>query len=163
MKLAHHTLISVMLSPLVYLFSRSLTAARACFGAGILIDIYHFFEFFYKFGFRRISLKRFFRAAENHEYDRFFLLFHSYELALILWLIAIFLIRKPWAWGFALGFTVHIIADQIYNPCHPLTYLLLYRIKNRFVGDRLFPPKIQERYKEKRKGWGNKNPNAGPP
>lgn len=149
-----------MLSPLVYLFSRSLTAALACFGAGIFIDIDHFFEFFYKFGFQRISLKKFFRAAENHEYDRFFLFFHSYELAICLWLIALFLIRKPWAWGFALGFTVHIIADQIYNPCHPLTYLLIYRIKNRFDGRRLFPGEIQTKYREKRKGWAKKNPTS---
>ncbi len=161
MKLGHHTLISVLLSSLVYLFSDSISAALACFGAGIFIDLDHFFEFFYKFGFRRISSKLFFRAAENHEYDRFFLFFHSYELALLLWLIALFVVRRPWAWGFALGFTVHIIADQIYNPCHPLTYLLIYRIKNRFDGDRLFPVQTQEKYRKRRMGWrGGKNPKS---
>jgi len=153
MKLNHHTLISVLLSSLVYLFSRSLSATLACFASGIFIDLDHFFEYFFKFGVHLPRIRKFFQAADNHEYDRYFLFFHSYELALISWLAAALLIRRPWAWGFAIGFTVHILADQIYNPCHPLTYLLIFRIRNRFEGDRLFPTRIQEKYRERRTGW----------
>lgn len=156
MRLHHHTTISVVLSAGVYLFSRSAAAALSCFLSGILIDLDHFFEFFYKFGFKKLSLKTFFRAAHNHEYDKFFLLLHSYELAIVFWLVSIFLIKKPWAWAFALGFTVHLLADQYYNPCHPLTYFLLFRIRHKFDGSRLFPREIQEKYRDKKRGWAGR-------
>jgi len=151
-KLYQHTALSLVGSGVIYLFSHSISAALACFLSGIFIDLDHFFEYFYFFGYRNFSFKNFFRAADEHVYKRFFLFLHSYELAAVFWILSLTFIRRPWAWGFSLGFTLHIIADQIYNPCAPFTYLLIFRLKHRFEGDRLFPPEIQKKYRERH--WG---------
>jgi len=158
MKLHHHSLLSLASSGAVYLFSSSLSAALACFLAGIFIDLDHFLEYFYYFGLRNFSLKKFFRAADEHIYRKFFLFLHSYELALVFWVLSLAVIRRPWAWGFCLGFTLHIIADHIYNPCLPSTYLLSFRLRHRFEGERIFPREIQERYRSRARFWMRRMP-----
>ncbi|MEA1926868.1 MAG: hypothetical protein U9N73_01575 [Candidatus Auribacterota bacterium] len=154
MKLHHHTALSLFSSIILYFFTRSFSAAAACFLSGIFIDLDHFFEYFYAFGFRDISLRKFFQAADDHAYQKFFLFLHSYELVAISWLLTFTLIPYPWMLGLSIGITLHIIADQIYNPCDYRTYFLSFRILHRFEGDRLFPLELQEKYKERRKGWG---------
>ena len=154
MKLYHHTILSLLSSGVLYFFTRSIPAASACFLSGIFIDLDHFFEYFYMFGCRAFSLKKFFQAADDHLYRKFFLFLHSYELAVIFWVISLVLIRRPWAWGFSLGITLHIIADQIYNPCDYRTYFLIFRIRHNFEGDRLFPLELQKKYKDRQRGWG---------
>ncbi len=156
MKLPHHTLLSIISSGAVYLFSYSVGAALACFLAGIFIDLDHLFEYYYYFGLRRLSVKEFFRAANEHVYNKFFLFLHSYELAVVLWVLSLAVIRRPWAWGFSLGFTLHIIADHIYNPCAPLTYILLFRVKHRFAGERLFPSELREKGRAKDRHRGGR-------
>ena len=156
MQLHHHTVLSLVSSGAVYLFSHSISATLACFLSGIFIDSDHFFEYFFMFGRRDFSLKKFFQAANGHLYNQYFLFLHSYELAAIFWILSLALIRRPWAWGFSLGFTLHIIADQIYNPCDPLTYFLLFRIRHNFDGARLFPPELQEKYNKRQRGWGRR-------
>ena len=161
MKLHHHTAISLAGSGAVYLLSRSFSAALAFFLAGIFIDLDHFLEYFYFFGFRGFSVRRFFRAADQHVYRKFFLFLHSYELALVFWVLSLAVIRKPWAWGFALGFTLHIVADHIYNPCVPASYLFCFRLRHRFEGERIFPEEVQERYRSRRSFLARKIPARG--
>jgi len=132
-------------SALFYFFSRSLPGALAFFLSGIFIDLDHLFEYAFAFGLRDFSVRRFFSAAHGHEYRRYFLLVHSWEIALLFWAAAAFLAPTAWAVGFSLGFTLHILADQIYNPCAPLTYFLWFRIRHRFDGDILFPPEVRKR------------------
>ncbi len=153
MQLHHHTLLSLAASAAVYLVSRSFAAGLACFLSGIFIDLDHFLEYFYYFGLRRFSVRSFFQAANEHVYRKFFLLLHSYELAGVFWILSLAVIRRPWAWGFSLGFTLHIIADQIYNPCRPASYLLAFRLRHRFQGERIFPLEIQERYRSRPRFW----------
>ena len=161
MKLHHHTALSLAGSGAVYLISSSFSAALACFLAGIFIDLDHFLEYFYFFGFRGFSLKGFFRAADEHVYQKFFLFLHSYELALIFWILGLAVIRRPWAWGFSLGFTLHIIADHIYNPCVPASYLFSFRLRHRFEGERIFPLEIQEKYRSRPRFWARRIPVSG--
>lgn len=156
MQLHHHTILSLAASGAVYFFSSSFSAALACFLSGIFIDLDHFLEYFYYFGFRRFSIRRFFRAAEEHVYRKFFLFLHSYELAALFWGLSLAVIRRPWAWGFSLGFTLHIIADHIYNPCVSASYLFSFRLRHRFEGERIFPVEIQERYRSR--FWARKIP-----
>ncbi len=161
MKLHHHTALSLAGSGVVYLFSNSLGAALAFLLSGIFIDLDHFLEYFYYFGFKGFSVRRFFRAAEEHVYRKFFLFLHSYELALVFWILSLVVIRSPWTWGFSLGFTLHIVADHFYNPCRPATYFFSFRLWHRFEGERLFPREIQERYRARPRFWKRRIPAAG--
>ncbi len=154
MKLYHHTILSLLSSGALYFFTRSISATAACFLSGIFIDLDHFFEYFYAFGYRGFSIAKFFQAADEHAYQKFFLFLHSYELVIICWILNFTLIPYPWMMGLSLGFTLHIIADQIYNPCDYRTYFLIFRIRHRFNGDRLFPLELQEKYKKQERGWG---------
>lgn len=161
MKLHHHTALSLAGSGVVYYFSRSFSAALAFFLAGIFIDLDHFLEYFYFFGFRDFSVRRFFRAADEHVYQKFFLFLHSYELALLFWVLSLAVIREPWAWGFSLGFTLHIVADHIYNPCVPASYFFSFRLRHRFEGERIFPEEVQERCRARRSFWARRIPVRG--
>ncbi|MCX6350198.1 MAG: hypothetical protein NTV79_11995 [Candidatus Aureabacteria bacterium] len=134
---------------MLYLLFRSLSVAAAFFLSGIFIDLDHILEYAHAFGVKGFSARKFFRAAHNHEYRQYFLLVHSWEIAFLLWAAAVLLLPYPWAVGFALGFTLHILADQLYNPCAPLTYFLWFRIRHRFDGDILFPP--EKRAKKSRR------------
>jgi hypothetical protein len=146
-RLHHHTFLSLAGSSLFYLLTRSLSGTLAFFLSGIFIDLDHIFEYVYAFGARSFSVRRFFRAAHGHEYRRYFLLVHSWEIVLVFWAATAFLLPSNWAVGFSLGFTLHILADQIYNPCTALTYFLWFRIRHRFDGDILFPPEKRARRK----------------
>ena len=123
---------------LIYLLGRPLSAAAAFFLAGVFIDLDHIVEYTYAFGLRNFNLRKFFDAAYNHRYPRYFLFFHSYELSLLLWLAALFMFPYSWGWALALGYTVHLTADNLFNPVHNLTYFLSFRLKHRFHPATLF-------------------------
>jgi hypothetical protein len=161
MQLHHHTVLSLASAGLVYLLSSSLSAALACFLSGVFIDLDHLLEYFYYFGFQRFSVREFFWAADEHVYRKFFLFLHSYELAVVFWILSLAVIRRPWSWGFSLGFTLHILADQIYNPCCPATYFLSFRIFHRFEGEKIFPLKTQKQYRERPRFWKRNIPLSG--
>lgn len=63
---------------------------------------------------------------------RIYLVLHSYELAGCLWLfIYLFSLGNFWK-AIAIGFTQHMIFDQLLNPVTPFGYFLTYRMVNGF-------------------------------
>ena len=59
---------------------------------------------------------------------KLYLVLHSYEFIAILW-IAIYLFSLSNIWkAAAIGFTQHIIFDQLVNPIVPFGYFLTYRM-----------------------------------
>lgn len=63
---------------------------------------------------------------------RLFLLLHSYELIALFWLvILVFSLGNFWK-AVAIGFTQHIIFDQIMNPINIYGYFLTFRIMKGF-------------------------------
>ncbi len=59
--------------------------------------------------------------------ERIYILFHSYELIALLW-IAIYAFSLSDIWkAVAIGFTQHLIFDQLTNPFNTFGYFLTYR------------------------------------
>ncbi len=111
---------------------RSWGALAACFLSGILIDLDHHLDYIIirkKIPFRYKSLLEFCHVDHTHP---IYLLLHSYELLLLLW-VSVFLFDLGVIWmGAAVGFTAHIFCDEFANPIKPMAYFLIYRAKNRF-------------------------------
>lgn len=63
---------------------------------------------------------------------KLYILLHSYEFIALLWVL-IYTLSLSIAWkAAAIGFTQHLILDQLTNPVNTYGYFLTYRIVNRF-------------------------------
>lgn len=65
--------------------------------------------------------------------------FHAWEFALIGFGILLVIWSHPLFLAAVLGYTSHILIDQLSNRSHPLAYFLLYRAARRFRRRRLTP------------------------
>jgi hypothetical protein len=88
------------------------------------------------YGIKRFTVKRFFACSYRVRYDRLTLIFHSYEVIILLWLaIGIFSLSNIWK-AVAIGLTQHLLLDHLRNlfsgKLYGLGYFLTYRMKNRF-------------------------------
>lgn len=133
MKLPHHIAVSIVVSALVWLWLRSATAALACFGAGVFVDLDHVIDYVLQYG-HRIRPRHLFRAFEAELFDNIFVFLHAWEWILvglvILWLID----WKPAALGLIIGFTTHLVLDHLTNRHNPWAYFITYRLAHRFSG-----------------------------
>ncbi len=104
------------------------SVSTAALAAGVLVDGDHFLDMLMQ----RLAPRRF--ALERP--SRLLLLLHSWELALLLLLLAGRQSScQPLLLGLASGYGVHLAIDQYTNkPCSPLTYWLLYRAARGFRG-----------------------------
>lgn len=133
MKMPYHAVVSLVVSALVWLWLRSAVAALACFLAGVFIDLDHGIDYCLKYG-ARIRPRHLFRAFEVEVFDNIFIFLHAWEWILvglvILWLID----WKPVMVGLVIGFSVHLLMDQLANRHNPWSYFLTYRAAHRFSG-----------------------------
>jgi len=137
MKLSEHLGISFSLSAVFFALTKDYSLALSSFLAGVLIDLDHFFDYFKSEGIK-FNLNDFFHRCENFEIKKFYLLSHSYELLLLLVLVVYLTPPHPLTLGILLGFTQHLLLDQISNGAHPLGYFLIYRWRNGFAGKYIF-------------------------
>lgn len=137
MKPVTHAVISLGVSALLLTWTKSWAAAFACFLSGIFIDIDHHLDYCLmrgKFPFLYRELQDYCLTARN---GKLYIIFHSYELLLIFWIILTYY-RLDGIWiGIAIGMSVHLVCDQWSNPLKPLAYFITYRIKHGFEGKRL--------------------------
>jgi len=132
MRPTHHVIISAGVTALFSLWIQSKLALTACFLSGILIDVDHHLDYWInkgKFPWRYKDLWNF--CANKEQRGRIYLIFHSYEIIILMWaLIYVYDLNVVWT-GLMLGVTVHIICDEIYNPFRPLAYFFFYRMIHR--------------------------------
>ncbi|MFH1552857.1 MAG: hypothetical protein ABID83_04385 [Candidatus Omnitrophota bacterium] len=121
--LATHLILAFMLAG----FFRRLTLGWAWpvlgFTGGVLIDLDHFIDYFFYYGWR-FDLGDFF----NHRYKdsgRCYIIFHSWELLIALW---VFSAGVLWITPVVTGMTVHVLTDYLFHPqLGVLRLSLLYR------------------------------------
>lgn len=135
MRFSQHVLVSVVISALVWWWLRSLSAALACFLAGVFIDLDHIIDFLYNCR-RPCKISRFFTVFEFEALANIFVFLHSWEFAL-LWLALMACVpeaRQPLALGLFIGFVTHLGLDNLFNRHSRWAYFLFYRLRHGFAG-----------------------------
>ncbi len=131
MKISNHIVASVVAGGVFYYFTTSITSSIMVFLSGVFIDIDHWIDYFISEGKINLDIKDFFQKCEGHQLKTSYLIFHSYEIVLLLWLISLFIKKNLYLTSIACGAGIHIVMDAIYKmhryPLKPLAYSVLYR------------------------------------
>jgi hypothetical protein len=134
MKFSHHVVSSTLLGAGVYAGTGSEIMAASTVVSGILIDLDHVFDFLV-FSKTKFSIRNLFVWCDQCLWDRVTLLFHSWELLLIL-SIAALSTQNPVLLGIMVGAGFHLASDQVVNPrknpLHRYFYFLSFRIAKGF-------------------------------
>ena len=126
-----HVIASGVFSICVWFYFKSIGCAAISFVAGVLLDADHFIDYCADHGFT-LNIQDVYDTCLEIRLNRLYLILHSYELLILLWM-AIFVFGLSSLWkAFALGYTQHILLDQMTNPIRPLGYFLTYRIAKGF-------------------------------
>lgn len=137
MRLSEHIGVSFSLSTIIFALTKNYLFALSSFLSGVFIDFDHFFDYFKSEGFK-LDLNDFFHRCENFGVKKFYLLLHSYELLLLFGLIISLTSYNSLTLGILLGFSQHLLLDQIFNGAQPFGYFLIYRWWNGFSGEYVF-------------------------
>lgn len=138
MKPSHHAVVSIGLAAGVWSYLNSPSAAIACVVCGVFIDIDHHLDYWIdqgKFPWRYKDLAEYCPEVNR---GKLYLIFHSWELLTLYWMVVYFLRLKGIWLGAAVGVSVHMICDQIVNPFKPLGYFTWYRMKHQFSRRKIF-------------------------
>ncbi len=115
-------------------YFQSIPCAVVSFLAGTLIDADHFLDYYWNRPFT-LDLRQIYRIHESRALTHIYIIFHSFELLFIIWLVIwIFSLNSIFA-AAAIGMTQHFILDMITNPLTALGYFFTYRIIKRFRAD----------------------------
>jgi len=127
-----HVIISGITGIAFGYFMQSWLAFVSSFLGGILIDVDHIIDFYIRKKRISLSIKELENFCMKEKEGKMYLIFHSYELILALWLTAYFFPHVIWI-GLLFGMSVHLILDQIFNNVYPWAYFGCYRAKHGFV------------------------------
>ncbi len=112
----------------------------ACFLAGWLVDVDHILDFTLKWG-PWEAIVRLLRmgVGKKNDPDSCYLIFHGYEVSVLLLAVAAQFPHTPWLMGAALGHLFHLFLDQATNirGFRP-HYFLCYRAYHNFSAANLF-------------------------
>lgn len=132
MKPSHHVVISGGVSAIFALWVKQPAAILTCFLSGIFIDLDHHLDYMMVRKELPLNYKKFFDYFDNNRHPRIYLVFHSYEVIILIWAVIAAVSPGPVWLGLAVGVTTHIACDTLANPFKPVAYFLTYRIKHRF-------------------------------
>ncbi len=138
MKMEHHIVLSAAVSGAVFAVSRSWPMTVSSFVIGVLLDADHVLEYLREFGVR-VDVAHFFRASYEREYTKVYLWLHAWEWLPLLVLAAWWSGWNGWLAGVLIGWTQHMIADQIANTPHAWSYFLIGRWRHQFDHQKAFP------------------------
>ena len=145
MKLPQHTAFSVFIAGLLYMICKSWAISLSCVISGIFIDLDHVIDVVREHG-REVNIKDFFEICHNAQFNRIILLFHGWEwlplLAITAWLTG----GNPWVIGTLIGLGQHLVLDAYANSSNFSSYSLIWRWKNDFHFDTIFPKLRSNKY-----------------
>ena len=145
MKPSRHVIVSVSLAGILWFFTRSFSAALLCAASGVLCDTDHVIEYVVHFGWKGLTYDHLHHVCENSEkripgikrFKKLYLLFHSLEIVILLWLAA-FITKNIYVLAVATGYSSHIFLDMVGNKFYPNAYFLIFRAMKGFTTDSLF-------------------------
>ena len=126
-----HVIASGIISICVWAYFKSIGCAVISFASGVLLDADHLIDYYANHGFT-LNPKDVYDACLEMKLNHLYVVLHSYEFLALLWgAIFVFGLSNLWK-AFAIGYTQHILLDQITNPIRPLGYFITYRIAKGF-------------------------------
>jgi hypothetical protein len=131
MKLRQHTIISITFSAFLFGISKSWIIFTASLLSGVLIDLDHVLDHLWEYR-RPFSVKTLFDVCYNNRATFCMVIFHSWELLTLLNIYAFFISGNSWVIGITIGFTQHVVLDQIFIKPNKWTYFFYWRLKNNF-------------------------------
>lgn len=133
--LSIHLVVTSFLALLVYGLTKDLFYIWICISGGILLDIDHFLDHFIYFKFK-FDLNNFF-ACRYLDSGKTYLIFHSWELAFVIFILAVKTGSLP-VYVFFLNMVLHLLIDNMQRD-NLLVYFILYRIAKKFNSNVLLP------------------------
>src|SRR3989338_3756884 len=137
MKLHNHILASTTVGGISYYIFGSWQISVTVFLSGIFIDLDHILDYFLYEKKIKLDIKDFFYKCEALILNKVYLLLHSYELIIILAILAYFT-NNYIVLGLLIGFGTHIMLDLSANKVHFLGYSFIFRLINRFNSKKIF-------------------------
>lgn len=113
MDIRTHLYASTLLGGTLYSLTQSKQVAILSFLSGVFIDLDHVFDFLI-FSKEKLSIRNIFSWCENVRWKRITLIFHSYEIFLILCIITYYFPDNILI-GILSGMGLHLMLDQIGN------------------------------------------------
>lgn len=126
-----HLIYSATAASVLLLETKSTKVAAGCLATGIFVDLDHLIEY-YKYCEGDWKWNEFLTGCYFDDKGTVKVIFHSWEMAAVMW-CSILVKGKAKAdrqsplYGIAVGYTLHLILDQIGNNLSGLGYFELYR------------------------------------
>jgi hypothetical protein len=130
------------------IWKKPILASTFALLGGFFVDLDHFFDYYLAFGFKWnwFYFRNDFQVLKS---GKIYILFHAWELVLIL-MCLVFLFKNKCAktifFSLALGLFFHLWTDVIIDQVSPKAYFLIYRIDNNFSNKAISSPKNYEKY-----------------
>ena len=147
MKPQYHVASSALIAGVLYLFFKSWSMALSCFISGILIDIDHIYDYLREYG-MPFMVKKFFTEVYSDNIPRLTLIFHSWELVLLIGIIAWVYSGNPWFIGIFVGLGQHIVLDKLNNGERLRSYSFIWRWKKQFELEAVFSNVAKKKLKD---------------
>lgn len=126
-----HLTASAALAGIEYLGCGSKQMALSCLASGVLVDADHLLEYadYCKKFHKNWVWSEFAGGTYFNKKKTVYVVFHSWELAIFVWVYCIVnkTHARKWVVGFASGYTLHLLLDQIGNNLGNKSYFWLYR------------------------------------
>ncbi len=130
MRTEYHMASSAVISTALYVFFRSWELSVANFLTGVFIDIDHIVDYVAERG-RDFNIIDFFKVFYEDLTQKVYVLLHSWELMVTLFMVAWLTGWNVWAVGFLIGYGVHMIMDQ-FSAETIRAYSLIWRVRHGF-------------------------------
>lgn len=124
-----HLIYSTGVATMLMVHSKRKEVALACAATGVLVDLDHIIEY-QDFCHGKWDWEEFATGTYFDKKGTVKVIFHSWELAIILWGVIIGnkkITKGSLLYGIAVGYTLHLILDQIGNNLNPKGYFEIYR------------------------------------
>ncbi len=133
-----HLTLSLLVGLIIWKISGNVYVLSAALMGGFFIDLDHLLDYFLAFG-AKFNLSYFLKGYQFLKTDKIYVLFHSWELVIILFSIILFFMNfknfitlRTFLLSFSVSLFLHLFVDVFTNNMKAKSYFLLYRINNNF-------------------------------
>ena len=126
-----HLSVAVLFGILIYRWYESFHLVALLIGISLFMDVDHLFDCVMALG-SNFNVKDMVQGTYWAHTDKLFVLLHSWELLIPVWVICCIKKRFDIGVTITLAFLGHILVDQFTYTMHPLAYSFIYRMLHGF-------------------------------